>query len=51
MIDLLATMTPQEYRTVKAKLEAQGLWSVGGNASKERRSAAEAERIIKGIRN
>lgn len=51
MIDILATMTPQEYRTVKTQLQAEGLWEVGGDQSRERRASAAAERIIKGVRS
>lgn len=47
MIDIIATMTPQEYRTVKQILTAEGLWN---REDRETESNRRAEQIIKSIR-
>lgn len=50
-IDVLATMTPEEYRAARDRLRAEGLWEVGGDPARERRSSAAAERVVRAIRN
>jgi len=47
MIDILATITPAEYRIIKARLEAEGLWN---REDRETESNRRAEQIIKSIR-
>lgn len=41
-VDVLATMSPDEYRNVKAQLVSEGLWQVGGNPVQEARSNKRA---------
>lgn len=49
MFDILATMTPAEYETVRAELQAQGLWGTAGYRA-ERKAAQAAETILARIR-
>ena len=50
MADILATMTPEEYRAVKAQLSREGLWNVSENPVQEARSNRRAEEILTGLR-
>lgn len=45
-MDPLATMTPDEYRSIRTQLTTEGLWQVGGNPAAEHRSANRAEQLI-----
>jgi len=47
MIDILATITPAEYRIIKARLEVEGLWNREDRETESNRRAAQ---IIKSIR-
>lgn len=47
MIDIIATMTPQEYRTVKQILTAEGLWN---REDRETESNRRAEQILTELR-
>lgn len=50
MIDIIATMTPEEYRTVKAQLQSEDLWKTDGDAIKEARANRRAEQVIQELR-
>lgn len=45
-MDSIATLTPDEYRTVRAQLQAEGLWDVAGDRSRERHANHRAEQIL-----
>lgn len=46
-MDILATITPQEYRTLKARMSTEGTWHGGnGTPAEEDRSNARAEEIL-----
>ena len=47
MIDILATITPAEYRIIKARLEAEGLWN---REDRETESNRRAEQILAELR-
>ena len=49
-MDVLATMTPEEYRAVKAQLSREGLWNVSDNPVQEALSNRRAEEILTGLR-
>lgn len=49
-MDILATMTPEEYRAVKAALSREGLWKVSGNLLQEARSNRRAEEVLARLR-
>lgn len=49
-MDVLATMTPEEYRAVRAQLSREGLWNVSGNLVQEARSNRRAEEVLAGLR-
>jgi hypothetical protein len=42
-MDIIATLSPQEYRFVKAELEREGLWN---RADREHESNRRAEQLI-----
>jgi hypothetical protein len=50
MIDVLATITREEYRIIKATLETEGLWNIGGNYAKECQANKRAEQILAELR-
>lgn len=47
MIDILATITPNEYRIIKERLEAEGLWN---REDREIESNRRAEQILAELR-
>jgi len=47
MIDILATITPAEYRIIKARLETEGLWN---REDRETESNRRAEQILTELR-
>jgi hypothetical protein len=47
MIDILATITPAEYRIIKARLEAESLWN---REDRETESNRRAEQILTELR-
>jgi hypothetical protein len=49
-MDILATMTPEEYRAVRAQLSREDLWNVSGNLVQEARSNRRAEEVLAGLR-
>lgn len=49
-MDMLATMSPEEYRQVMAQLRSEGLAEVSGDRNREERSNRRAEQILTGLR-
>lgn len=50
-MDILATITPEEYRTLKARMIAEGTWHNGNSTpAEEARSNRRAEEILAEIR-
>lgn len=49
-MDILATITPEEYRTLKARMSAEGTWNAGEGPAEEARSNARAEEILAELR-
>lgn len=50
-MDPLATMTPEEYRTIRAELQKQGKWNTAETHAQETESNAIAVQLLSGIRN
>lgn len=50
MIDILSTMSPDEYTAVRAELTRQGLWGTARTASQERHANQAAERALSQVR-
>ena len=51
-VDVLATMTAEEYRKVKAQLISEGLWRVSDDPAREDRSNQRAvEYLMRDLRS
>jgi hypothetical protein len=48
---IIASTTPTEYRQLRERLAAEGLWDVAGQPAGERRSAERAEQILRRLRS
>lgn len=50
MIDPLATMTPDEYRKVKAQMKQEGIWNISEHPVVEEMTNLRAEDILAELR-